>query len=56
MLDNQDTHRGARHRPRLNEVVNLEDLVSDQGGQVVGGAWLDRASISPSLVIQRCTG
>jgi hypothetical protein len=45
-LDHQQTHAGGRHRPHVNVVVELEDLQSGRGGQVVDGPALDGATVS----------
>jgi len=48
-LDHQRSHPGGRHRPHVNVVVNLEDLVEGRGGRVVDGPALDATSISKLL-------
>ena len=45
-LDFQSSRRGGRHRPHLNVVVTLEDLVAGRGGHSVDGTPLDGASIA----------
>ncbi|HJV08618.1 MAG TPA: DUF222 domain-containing protein [Acidimicrobiales bacterium] len=48
-LDHQQTRAGGRHRPHLNVVVNLEDLIEGQGGSVVDGPVLDGPAMSRLL-------
>jgi hypothetical protein len=48
-LDHQRTRPGGRHRPHLNVVVELDDLVATRGGRVVDGPFLDGPSISKLL-------
>jgi hypothetical protein len=45
-LDHQKTHAGGRHRPHLNVVVDIEDLLAGRGGRVVDGPQLDGPSVS----------
>ena len=45
-LDHQQTHAGGRHRPHVNVVVRLEDLVAGRGGEVVDGPRLDGPTVS----------
>ncbi len=42
-------HRGGRHRPHLNVVVNLDDLLAGRGGSAVDGAPLDGAAVQALL-------
>ncbi|MGH9246634.1 MAG: DUF222 domain-containing protein [Acidimicrobiales bacterium] len=44
-LDHQQTRRGGRHRPHVNVVVNVEDIDSGRGGQILDGPTLDHPSI-----------
>lgn len=48
-LDHQHSHRGGRHRPHLNVLVDLDDLEGGGGGQVVGGPVLDGPTVSRLL-------
>jgi hypothetical protein len=48
-LDHQHTSAGGRHRPHLNVVVDLDDLDSQRGGQVVDGPRLDGATVARLL-------
>lgn len=45
-LDHQRTHAGGRHRPHVNVVVELEDLLAGRGGRVVDGPSLDGPTLS----------
>ncbi|HEX3623747.1 MAG TPA: DUF222 domain-containing protein [Acidimicrobiales bacterium] len=45
-LDHQHTRTGGRNRPHLNVVVDLEELESRRGGQVVDGPRLDGRAVS----------
>jgi hypothetical protein len=45
-LDHQQGRSGGRHRPHVNVVVELDDLVEGRGGQVVDGAVLDGPTLS----------
>jgi hypothetical protein len=48
-LDLQQTRPGGRHRPHLNIVVDLDDLVTGGGGQVIDGPRLDGVTIARLL-------
>ncbi|MDQ6727923.1 MAG: 13E12 repeat family protein [Actinomycetota bacterium] len=41
-LDHQRAHKGGRHRPHLNMVVELDDLAEGRGGRVVAGPGAGR--------------
>jgi hypothetical protein len=45
-LDHQQNHTGGRHRPHVNVVVELDDLVAGRGGHVVDGPALDGPTLS----------
>jgi hypothetical protein len=45
-LDHQQNHAGGRHRPHVNVVVELDDLVEGRGGHVVDGPALDGPAVS----------
>jgi hypothetical protein len=45
-LDNQRSHAGGRHRPHVNVVVELDDLVAGRGGRLVDGPSLDGPTLS----------
>ncbi len=45
-LDYQKGRSGGRHRPHLNVVVELEDLLAGRGGRVVDGPELDGPTTS----------
>jgi hypothetical protein len=45
-LDHQHTRRGGRHRPHLNVIVNLDDLVDGRGGMTADGTPLDGVTIA----------
>lgn len=45
-LDHQQAHPGGRHRPHVNVVVELEDLLAGRGAQVVDGPMLDGPTVS----------
>ncbi len=55
-LDHQQHHRGGRHRPHLNVVIDLDDLLAGRGGQVVDGGALERSSLEAMLCTVPCTG
>jgi len=44
-LDHQSGHRGGRHRPHLNVVIDYDDLLARRGGRFVDGGLLDAASV-----------
>ena len=48
-LDHQQSHRGGRHRPHLNVVVDIDDLTEGKGGRVIGGPSLDPSAVSRIL-------
>ncbi len=48
-LDHQRDRLGGRHRPPLNVIVNLDDLDTGRGGQMVDGPDLDGTTISRPL-------
>ena len=48
-LDHQDRVPAGRHRPHLNVVVDYQALTEGRGGRVVGGGYLDAASITRML-------
>lgn len=45
-LDHQKTRAGGRHRPHVNVVVDLEDLLTGRGGRVIDGPELDGRTVS----------
>ena len=45
-LDHQRGTAGGRHRPHVNVVVELKDLVEDRGGQIVDGPVVDGPTMS----------
>jgi hypothetical protein len=45
-LDHQKTRAGGRHRPHVNVVVEIEDLLAGRGGRVVDGPDLDGPTTS----------
>jgi hypothetical protein len=45
-LDHQQAHAGGRHRPHVNVVVELKDLVDGRGGRVVDGPMIDGPTVS----------
>ncbi len=44
-LDHQDERLGGRHRPHLNVVIDLPDLLGDGPGRTLDGLPLDRPTI-----------
>ncbi|HEX7167911.1 MAG TPA: DUF222 domain-containing protein [Acidimicrobiales bacterium] len=48
-LDNQQSHRGGRHRPHLNVVVDLTALEQTRGGTAIDGPSLDGPTVSRLL-------
>ena len=48
-LDHRAAPVGARNRPHLNVVVDYQDLVENQPGRLVGGAFLDSVNIRTLL-------
>ncbi|MFP5254572.1 MAG: DUF222 domain-containing protein, partial [Acidimicrobiia bacterium] len=44
-LDHQQTKTGGRHRPHLNVIVTLQDLLNDGPGRTLEGMILDPATI-----------
>lgn len=45
-LDHQRTRSGGRHRPHVNVVIEIEDLLAGRGGRVVDGPGLDGPTMS----------
>lgn len=45
-LDHQRSRAGGRHRPHVNVVVELEDLLAGRGGRVVDGPSVDGPTVS----------
>jgi hypothetical protein len=45
-LDHQKSHAGGRHRPHVNVVVDVEDLLAGRGGRMVDGPELDGPTVS----------
>ncbi|HVM13277.1 MAG TPA: DUF222 domain-containing protein [Egibacteraceae bacterium] len=45
-LDHQRSRAGGRHRPHVNVIVELEDLLAGRGGRVVDGPSLDGPTVS----------
>ncbi|MGI8684501.1 MAG: DUF222 domain-containing protein [Acidimicrobiales bacterium] len=48
-LDNQRKKAGGRHRPHVNVVVDLDDLVAGRGGETIDGTPLDQVTLSQLL-------
>jgi hypothetical protein len=55
-LDNQHAHRGGRHRPHLNVVIDYDDLVTRaraHGAGPAGTGWLPDGTMLDGATLQR---